>query len=53
MTRLCAIGRFADATKWLESNKPPNGWEGTTLEYAELEMPCWFGRVENKDFFFG
>ena len=37
--RLNRLGALHKAQKWLRKNPPRFGWQGTTLEYAELEMP--------------
>lgn len=41
-------GLFVPAVKWLQKHQPPKNWQGTPLEYAQLEMPTsaflrWLG----------
>lgn len=40
--RLKKAGLLRQAQKWIGKNRPPQEWEGTPLEYAELEMPVSF-----------
>jgi len=49
--RLRLDGEFENAQLWLRRNPIPPYWEGTPLEYAELEMPVGpFGAIAR---FFG
>jgi hypothetical protein len=41
MGRLKESGLFASACRWLKENPPPTNFQGTSLEYAELEMPVF------------
>jgi len=42
MKRLRAAGIYRAAQVWIHDNRPPIEFEGTALEYAELEMSLWY-----------
>lgn len=45
MARLRKAGLFRLAQKWLAKNPPPEDFQGTGLEWAELEMNVPLARL--------